>query len=148
MATTVIAPGSSLLARPVADTPEDREEFSTRRRILVLEPDPALRRVLAGALLRLGCVVSFKSSLAAVLESLSPDVDGVIAALDADLSPAARLRAAAPPGTRLAVLSHAPPDPKLARSLPAVAFLQKPFDLRDLLAALNVPERAQIIKRD
>ncbi|MBI5876444.1 MAG: hypothetical protein HZB53_02235 [Chloroflexi bacterium] len=149
MSTTVYSSNSPLLVDPVADTPADREEFAARPRLLLMEPDPALRRVLASALLRLGCVLNFKRDLESLKATIATgDYSGAIVALDTDLAPVIQLSSAAPPGFRLAIVAHAPPDPVLARRLPDVRFLQKPFDLRELLVILNLPARAEIIKRD
>ena len=149
MSTTVYPSGSSLLTKPLADTPEEREEFATRPRLLLLEPDPALRRVLASTLLRLGCVLNFKRDLESLITTLAGgEYSGAIVALDTDLAPAIRLGASAPPGARLAILANTPPDPLLIRQLPSACFLQKPFDLRELLVALNLPDKAQIVTRE
>jgi DNA-binding response OmpR family regulator len=131
-------------ARAAEAQPEER--FAERRRIAMLEPDAALRRVLIPMLLRLGCVVSPKRDLAQMIEALqSGPLDGAIVALGPDISWVAALSAANQHYVPVVLLMNFPVDPLSARQFPDIHFLQKPFDARELLTRLNLPEKATIL---
>ncbi len=126
--------------------PEAGERFAERRRIALLEPDPDLRPVLIRTLLRLGCVVSAKRELAQIIETLQTGpVDGAIVALCAQSDCVAALQASNARQATIVVLTDDAVEPHLRRLFPAIHFLQKPFDMRDLLASLGLPEKATIL---
>jgi DNA-binding response OmpR family regulator len=130
------------LAVPTAG--DDR--FAERRRIALLEYDPALRPVIIRTLLRLGCVVSAKRDLAQVLETLQTGpVDGVVLALAADAASLAALQAANCGQVPVVILTDEPVEPYLQQLFPAIHVLQKPFDARALLSDLGLPEKATIL---
>ena len=120
--------------------------FAERRRILLLEPDAALRAVLVRSLLRLGCIVRAKRHPQQVIDALPNEfIDGAVIALDEAMSWAPQLAVANLRQVPVVVLSYAPPEPYLVKQLPSLCFLQKPFDMRDLLAQLHLPERAKLV---
>jgi DNA-binding response OmpR family regulator len=123
------------------------ERFAERRRIALLEYDPALRPVIIRTLLRLGCVVSAKRDLAHVLETLQTGpVDGVVLALAAaDAASFAALQAANCQRVPVVVLTDEPVEPYLQQLFPSIHVLQKPFDARALLSDLGLPEKATIL---
>ena len=122
------------------DTPSAREHFAERRRIALLEPDRALRSVLARTLLRLGCVVSLARDLEQVLEALRDGrLDGAVVALDVDARTLALLQSANGRGVPVVVTTD---EPHPANHGALVHCLLKPFDTRDLLAHLNLPHKA------
>jgi DNA-binding response OmpR family regulator len=125
------------------------ERFAERRRILLLEPDAALRAVLVRSLLRLGCIVRAKRHPQQVVDALPDEaIDGAVVALDEVMSWAPQLAAANPRQAPVVVLSYVPPDPYLIEQLPSLCFLQKPFDMRDLLAQLHLPEKAKLVRTE
>lgn len=122
------------------------ERFAERRRIALLEYDPALRPVIIRTLLRLGCVVSTKRDLAHVVETLQTGpVDGVVLALAADAASFAALQAANACQVPVVILTDEPVEPYLQQLFPAIHVLQKPFDARDLLRWLRLPEKPTIL---
>jgi DNA-binding response OmpR family regulator len=122
------------------------EQFAERRRISLLESDTALRPVLIGILLRLGCVVSARRELAQVIEALQTGpLDGAIVALEPDHARLAALCTANQHNVPIVVLMDSAVDPLTASQFPGIHFLQKPFDVRQLLAKLNLPEKATIL---
>ncbi len=147
MSTDVSARVRDMDFRETVSAEEGEERFAERRRIALMEPDAALRSVLVRTLLRLGCIVSFKRSPEQVIETLQEGpIDGTVVALDADTPWAAHMHAANLHQVPIVILSDAPPDPHLTKQLPSVRFLQKPFDMRDLLVHLHLPEKARIIR--
>jgi DNA-binding response OmpR family regulator len=135
------------LARDALTAPAAGDErFAERRRIALLEHDPALRPVIIRTLLRLGCVVSTKPDLAHVLETLhSGPVDGVVLALAADAASFAALQAANCRQVPVVILTDEPVEPYLQQLFPSIHVLQKPFDARELLRRLQLPEKATIL---
>jgi len=127
--------------------PAGREpRFAERRRIAVLENDHALRPVVIRTLLRLGCVVSAKHELAQVTEALQVGpIDGAVVALGGDGACLAALQSANACLVPVVVLLDQPAEPHLKVRYPALRFLQKPFDMRELLAQLGLPEKATIL---
>jgi DNA-binding response OmpR family regulator len=131
-------------APAAAEQPEER--FAERRRIALLEPDAALRRVLIPLLLRLGCVVSVKRELAQVIEALQTGpLDAAIVALEPDNVQLEALRAANRQQVPIVLLMDVPVGPLTASQFPDIHFLEKPFDARELLAGLNLPEKPTIL---
>jgi DNA-binding response OmpR family regulator len=127
-------------------TPSE-EQFGERRRITLLEPDPALRAVVIRSLLRLGCVVSTKRSREQVIDALETGpIDGAIIALEADASLAAALHTANHLRAPIVVLTNFPAEPRMMESFSSILFLQKPFDMRELLAHLRLPQKAFIVR--
>ena len=125
---------------------QPEERFAERRRIALLEPDAALRRVLIPLLLRLGCVVSVKRELAQVIEALQTGpLDGVIIALGPDNALLKSLCAANCQHVPIVLLMDPAVDPLTAKQFPDMHFLAKPFDANELLAGLNLPEKATIL---
>jgi DNA-binding response OmpR family regulator len=134
------------LASPGADGQQSEECFAERRHIVLMESDESLRPVIVRTLLRLGCVVRFKHSLADVVETMREGwPDGAVVALDPDAELAARLQAANRRQAPLVVLIQTAPDPLWSRQMPGVRFLEKPFDVRELCALLKLPLRAPIV---
>ena len=134
-------PSDALTAPAAGD-----ERFAERRRIALLEYDPALRPVIIRTLLRLGCVVSTKRDLAHVLETLQTGpVDGVVLALAADAASFAALQAANCRQVPVVLLTDEPVEPYLQQLFPSIHVLQKPFDARALLGDLGLPEKATIL---
>jgi DNA-binding response OmpR family regulator len=128
-----------------ASPPDGEQRFAVRWRIVLMETDGSLRAVLVRTLLRLGCIVSLTRRLEPVLEALRDGgMDGAIVALDAGAHAAALLQAANRRQVPLVVLTVAPPGPDLLKRYPAIRFLRKPFDTRELLAGLNLPEQATL----
>ena len=127
--------------------PAEREpRFAERRRIAVLEHDRALRPVVIRTLLRLGCVVSAKHELAQLTEALQAGpIDGAIVALAGDGAYLPALQCANVSAVPVVVLLDGPIEPRLKARYPALRFLQKPFDMRELLAQLGLPEKATIL---
>ncbi|MBI3733977.1 MAG: hypothetical protein HY259_11060 [Chloroflexi bacterium] len=136
-------------AVPLAHLPpaEGEERFAERRRIVLMEPDPALRSVLVRTLCRLGCIVSLKREPERVVESLGDSLtDGVVVALDADLRWAASLQSANRRQVPVVVLTYALPAPGEAQKLATVHFLRKPFDVGELFTHLHLPDKAQMVR--
>lgn len=134
-------------AAPALDP--ELEEFAERRRIALLESDAPLRAVIVRALLRVGCVVTFKRRCAQIIAALRMDeLQGVVLALPIDESQAELLIEANIHHVPIVVLMNAPPLPQLARRAPNLRFLQKPFDMRELFTQLHLPHEAKIIRRD
>jgi len=44
------------------------------------------------------------------------------------------------------VLTDAPPAPHMVKQIPRLRFLQKPFDMRELICCLRLPPRAVIVR--
>jgi len=137
-----------MLAYREPAAPDDAEErFAERRRIALLEGDTALRPVLIGTLLRLGCVVSVKHHITQVIETLQcGPVDGAVVALEGDLSLLEALAAANHGAVPVVVLSDVLPEPHMVKQFPSIRFLQKPFDMRELLNLLHLPQKAVIVR--
>ena len=134
-------PSDALTAPAASD-----ERFAERRRIALLETDPALRPVIIRTLLRLGCVVSTKRDLPHVLKTLQTGpVDGVVLAHAADAASFAALQAANCRQVPVVVLTDEPVEPYLQQLFPTIHVLQKPFDARALLSDLGLPEKATIL---
>lgn len=149
MGTVVDARVSDLHLRAAVEHAEGEERFAERRRIALMEPDTALRNVLVRTLLRLGCIVSIKRSPEQVMEALQDGLtDGVVVALEADLPWAERLHAANARQVPVVILCDSSPDPYLTNQWPSLSFLQKPFDMRELLVHLHLPEKAKIIRAE
>ena len=126
---------------------QDDEQFAERRRIALMEPDPKLRAVLIRTLLRLGCVVSAKRSQAQMIEAIQTGpLDGAIVALEADAMLADSLCAANNHRAAIVVLTSVPVEPHLVEQFSSICFLQKPFDMRELLAQLRLPLKALIVR--
>lgn len=134
------------LATPEADGQQSDECFAERRHIVLMESDASLRPVIVRTLLRLGCVVRFKHSLADVVESMGEGwPDGAVVALDANAELATCLQAANGRQMPVIVLMQTAPDPLWGRQFPGVRFLEKPFDMRELCALLKLPLQAPIV---
>jgi len=130
-----------------AAPPDGEDRFVERRRIALLEPDAALRPVLIVNLLRLGCVVSARRELPQVIEALQcGPLDGAIVALEGNRCALDALNAANRGGVPLVVLTDTLPEPHMVQKFPGMHFLQKPFDTRELLNALHLPQKAAIIR--
>ena len=126
----------------VAAPPGDMQ-FVERRRITMLEPDTALRSVMTRCLLALGCVVSAKREFSQVRDALRcGPCDGVIIALGANAAQCAEMQAANTRGVPVVVLSDGAVEPRFASQFPAIRFLRKPFDTRQLLVELKLPQKA------
>jgi hypothetical protein len=142
-------PHAPTAAVPQAESlgPAEREpRFAERRRIAVLEHDRALRPVVIRTLLRLGCVVSAKHEFAQVTEALQAGpIDGAVVALGGDGTCLPALQSANASAVPIVVLLDQPVEPHLQARYPALRFLQKPFDMRELLAQLGLPEKATIL---
>jgi DNA-binding response OmpR family regulator len=124
---------------------EGEARFAERRRIVLMEPEGPLRAVLVRTLLRLGCIVSLTRGLDQVLEALrESEPDGALVALEADARTAALLQAANRRQIPIVVMCFASPEPHLLKRFAAMHFLVKPFDTRELLAHLRLPEKAII----
>jgi DNA-binding NtrC family response regulator len=129
-------------AVPVAAPPGD-EQFVERRRISMLEPDTALRSVMTRCLLALGCVVSAKRELAQLREVLcSGPCDGAIISLAVDVAQLSALQAANARDVPIVVLTDGAVEPQIVDQFPAIHFMRKPFDTRQLLVALELPHKA------
>jgi DNA-binding response OmpR family regulator len=128
---------------------EAEERFAVRRRIALLEDDPALRPVVIRTLLRLGCVVSAKHCIAQVIETLrTGPVDGVVVALEGELSLLYELAAANDGAVPVVVLTDELPEPHMVEQFRSIRFLKKPFDMRELLASLQLPQKALVVRQD
>jgi DNA-binding response OmpR family regulator len=133
--------------RELDTQPEAEERFATRRRIALLEEDPALRPVVIRTLLRLGCVVSAKRCIAQVIETLrTGPVDGAVVALEGELSLLDALAAANHGAVPVVVLTDGLPEPHMLERYRSIRFLQKPFDMRELLASLQLPQKAVVVR--
>jgi len=133
--------------RETTSQAQGEERFAERPRIVLMEPDNTLRAVMIRNLLRLGCVVSCKHSREQVLEALETGpIDGAIIALEADASLVAALDAANSKRTSIVVLTNFPIEPRLTAQFSSIHFLQKPFDMRELLSHLSLPQKALIIR--
>src|SRR6476620_11216024 len=111
------------LASPESDGQQREECFAERRHIVLMESDASLRPVIVRTLLRLGCVVRFKHSLADVVETMQEGwPDGAVVALDADAEMAACLQAANRRQMPVVVLIQTAPDPLWGRQMPGVRF--------------------------
>ena len=134
---------------PLAETPapvERDDGFLERRRIALLECDTALRAVMVRALLRIGCIVTFKHHHEQVTTALqSGELGGVVLALPMDEAQLATLLEANVQRIPIVVLTDTSPPLHLAQRDPSLHFLQKPFDMRELLTLLNLPHKATII---
>jgi hypothetical protein len=75
-------------------------------------------------------------------------VDGAIIAREAELAFLTALQAANAGGIPIAVLTETAIEPRLREQFPAIRFLRKPFDTRQLLAALNLPQKAILISTE
>ena len=130
--------------KPEAQSPFDSEQrFAERHRIVLLEPDDLLRGVLVRTLLRLGCIVNLSRGLDQVLTLLREGgMDGAVVALDAEAHAAALLQDANGRNVPIVVLTYAAPAPDLRKRFATICFLRKPFDTRELLASLRLPEKA------
>jgi CheY-like chemotaxis protein len=135
---------TSATSEPIPD--EAFEYFKSRRRIVLHEPYPALRSVIARSLIRLGCVVTFKRSHDEVC-ALLQDADylyGAITSVDGDPTTAVHqiehLRAANRHQIPLILLTNWPvgPDQRAEWRHAGMTALSKPFDMRDLLVSLNM----------
>ena len=127
-------------APPVRD-----ERFAARKRMVLLEPDPALRAVLVRSLLALGCVVSAKHETQQVIEALRcGPLDGAVIAFVSDTALAA-LQSANVRGVPLVVLTESAVEPRWLEKFPAIRFVRKPFDTRQLLTALELPQKAILV---
>ena len=123
---------------------EDR--FAERRRIAVMEHDHALRAVVIRSLLRLGCVVSAKRTMEQIIMALQTGpIDGAIICLEADDTLSATLQAANHHQVPIVVLTDRPVEPHSTEQFDTIRFLQKPFDMRELLVHLHLPQKATII---
>jgi two-component system KDP operon response regulator KdpE len=115
-----------------------------RRRVLVIEDDPLLHRLIGDVLTEAGCEVRValdgKAGLA-LLRSWRPDAIVLDVALpdgDAPAFRAAQLHAGAAAGVPVLLVSATRADQleKLAGELGAAAWLAKPFAVDDLVAAV------------
>lgn len=123
---------------------EDEARFAERRRIALMEPEAALRSVLVRTLLRLGCIISLTRNPQQLIELLQDGMlDGAVVALEADSLWAARLHAVNSRRVPIVILGDSPPGPYVTKQLSSLYFLQKPFDTRELLEHLHLPEKAK-----
>ena len=126
---------------------QNEDQFAERRRIILMESDSTLRAVLIRNLLRLGCVVSAKRSREQIIEALETEpIDGAIIALEADASVAAALCDANYHQASIVLLTNFPIEPRLREQFSSLLFLQKPFDMRELLVFLHLPQKALIVR--
>ena len=133
--------------RETASQAQGEEQFADRRRIALMESDNTLRAVMIRNLLRLGCVVSCKHSQQQMLEALETGpIDGAIIALEANASLAQALDAANNQRASIVVLTNFPIEPRLREQFSSIHFLQKPFDMRELLVFLHLPQKALIVR--
>jgi DNA-binding response OmpR family regulator len=133
--------------RELDTQPEAEDRFAVRRRIALLEKDPALRPVVIRTLLRLGCVVSAKHCIAQVIETLrTGPVDGAVVAFEGELSLLYELAVANRSAVPVVVLTDGLPEPHMVEQFRSIHFLQKPFDMRELLASLQLPQKAVVVR--
>jgi DNA-binding response OmpR family regulator len=133
--------------RSVAAENMAEERFAERRRIALLERDTALRSVVIRNLLRLGCVVSAKRDVAQVIEALESGLaDGAVVALERDNPLLETLAAAVRGPAPVIVLCDVLPEPHMVKRFAGLRFLQKPFDMRELICCLRLPPHAVIVR--
>ncbi len=131
-------------AEPISE--EVVEGFAVRRRIVLHEPYPPLRSVIARNLTRRGCIVTFRRSpddVCALLQQCDA-WHGAVVGLDEDPATAAqqieRLRAANHRQVPVVLLTvwTVRPEQRAAWRSAGMTGLEKPFDIRDLLASLSL----------
>ncbi len=142
-----VAEDKRLQMTPMVDPElEHHDDFTNRARIALLEPDPTLRAVIVRSLLRMGCVVTFKRTLAQVSECLrAGTVHGALVAWELNAEEMTALNDANVNRVPVVVLTETAPPPPGTAARDPLRFLQKPFDMRELFTQLNLTQAPKVL---
>lgn len=111
--------------------------------ILVVEDDPAVVQLVTALLEARGAAITTASSVGAATQALvGADFDAVLLDLSPVLGEAARFLASVRahcPDARVIVMSGQPDRLPESLAAPSISLVRKPFDMRELVAALTAP---------